>query len=167
MKGQTIVEVMVALGAGAIILAAMSVIILNSLKNSTQSSQQGKAVDFAQEGLEIARQMKNNDWGTFSTLSGSYCVASSCTAISTSGSTCGPKSSSCPVNIDNTYVREVTVTQNYSDCQPQTPVSGVTYSKVVSTVSWNDTSCKDSSNVYCHSARLETCLSNFGGRPAP
>lgn len=167
MKGQTIVEVMVALGAGAIILSAMSVLVLNALKNSTQSSQQSKAVGYAQEGMEIARQMKDNSWPTYSLLSGSYCIASSCTAIESSGTACGPKSSSCTANINNLYVREVTISQNYSGCQPQTPVAGVTYSKVTSKVSWSDTSCKDASNPYCHSTQLESCLSNFGGRAAP
>ena len=167
MKGQTIIEVVVALGAGAIVLTAMTVIILTSLKNSQQSSSQSLATQYAQQGMDIARQMKDNNWTAFNSLNGNYCVASSCSEISLQGTTCGPKGASCSANIDNKFVREVTISAGSTSCRPQNYNPSTTYSKITTIVSWRDPQCTSVSNPYCHNVSLQSCVSNYNKRPAP
>lgn len=167
LKGQTVIETVIALGAGTVILTAMTLLVVTALNNSQQGASESGANNTAEEGMEIARQMKANNWATFSTLTGSYCVAASCSAITNQSGSCGPKSPSCPVNVNNKYIREITINRNDSSCQPPNPVPGVTYTKVATTVSWKDSKCTSATNPYCHSTKLESCLANYDSRSAP
>lgn len=165
MKGQTIVEVAVALGIGVIILTASTLIIITSLTNSEQGQVINSGTDTAQTGLEIVRHMRDNNWGTFSVLSGSYCLADTCSEITSSG-VCGPKNSSCGKNVGNLYSREVAISQNDSSCRPSSPLAGARYTKAAVTVAWSDSKCTNSS-TNCHSLTIESCFSNYTSRTAP
>lgn len=169
MRGQTLVEVVVALGAAVIILAALTIAVVTGLHNASQSSSQGFSTQAAAAGMELVQKMRDNDWATLSSLSGTYCLADSCSSLSETSGTCGPKVGSCGVNYNNLYVREVTIAQNAASClttspTPSAPVSQV---KVDVTVSWRDSKCTNPSNPYCHSSSLESCLSNVYSKPAP
>lgn len=169
MKGLTIVEVMIALGAGAVILTALTYITLTSLGNSRQGSSQALATQLAQEGMEIMRNMKENNWTGFTALQDTtYCLASTCTVPnSSSGGTCGPKVSTCGLNVSNKYVREVTVAHGVARCVPPVPVAGRIYIAVNSSVSWKDSLCTNPSDPYCHKVKVESCFANFDNRTAP
>lgn len=169
MKGQTLVEVVVALGAAILILSALTIAVVTGLHNVSQSSSQNDASQSAESGMETVQKMRDSDWTTLSSLSGTYCLADSCTSLSTTAGSCGPKTGSCGVNVDNLYVREVTLTQNASSCltTAPTPSAPVTQVKVNVAVSWRDSKCTDPSNPYCHKTNLESCLSNFYSKPAP
>ena len=76
-KGQTIIEVLVALGASVAIIAAVTIAVTSALSNSLYNKNQNLATQYAQQGMEIMRQMRDSDWSSFSALSGNpaqYCL---------------------------------------------------------------------------------------------
>lgn len=169
LKGLTIVEVVIALGAGAVILTALTYITLTSLSNSRQGSSQALATQLAQEGMEIMRNMKENSWTGFTALQDTtYCLASACTALSaSSGNSCGPRVGVCGLNVSGRYVREVSLQHGVTRCTPSAPVAGRTYIGVDSLVSWKDSKCTNPSDPYCHKVKVESCFANFDNRTAP
>lgn len=170
MKGLTIIEVVIALGAGTVILTALTLVTLTSLNNSRHGSSEALATQFAQEGMEVLRNMKDNNWSTFNGLSDSttYCMASSCSVLnSTSGGACGPKVGSCGLNVASQYIREAIVVHDDPKCLPPLPVAGRIYMSAKSTISWGDSQCTSVSDPYCHSVNIESCFSNFENRTAP
>lgn len=161
-KGSTIIEVIVALAVTMIILTALTVAIVTSLGNVRRSETQNKSSQFVLEGMEIMRRMRDADYTTFFSLEGSYCLASSCSAVTTANGACGPKIDSCTENVDDFYIREVTIAQDSTTCNSSAPET-----KVTVRLTWTDTSCKDDNNPYCHESVLESCLSHFSTRLAP
>lgn len=169
MKGQTMIEVIVALGAAVVILSALTMAVITGLHNASQSSSELLSTQYAQGGMETAQKMRDNDWATLSSLSGTYCLADSCSAISETGSSCGPKLGSCGVNVGDQYVREVTFTKDAPSCLTATPVPSapVSQMKVDVTVSWRDSKCTDPNDQYCHKTSITSCLSNLYSKPGP
>lgn len=168
-KGQTVLEVVVALGAGIVVLSALTMAVVTSLNNAAQSNSETQAGQFAEQGIEIMRGMRDNNYVSFSSLSGTYCLAASCSAATTALGTCGPRTTSCGTNVSNKFVREVQVEQNTSACLVSnvTPAPGSKQTRVIVNVAWTDNKCKDANDPYCHVTSLDTCLSNFSGRVAP
>ncbi len=151
-KGTVLVETLVALGAAVVIIAAITVMVISSLNNAQSAKSQGLATQYAQEGLEITRDISRSGWGEFRALSGINCLAEGSTELISEGA------NGCSQNVGN-FVRTVEIQHDNSDC------SGG--SKVISDVSWSDTDCKDRSNIYCHSVELQSCLSNVQAFPSP
>lgn len=166
MKGQTIVEVAVALGIGVVILTASTLIIITSLTNSQQGAAVNSGTDTAQSGLEIVRHTRDSDFAAFSALSGNYCLADTCSVVTAQSGSCGPKNSTCGANVASKFSREVAISQNDSSCKPSTPIAGARYTKATLTVAWTDSKCANPS-TNCHSLKVESCLSNYTARPTP
>src|SRR5258708_35320505 len=104
--GQTIIEIMVAIGALTVLLSAITVVIITSLTGANFSRDQNSATEYAQQGMEIMRQLHNTDYGTFSALNGLYCVSSLCTTWNT----CSPQpAASCTANINAYFARSITI----------------------------------------------------------
>lgn len=160
-QGQTIIEIMIALGAIVVLLSAITVIILVSINGANYSRDQNNATEYAQQGMEIMRALRDTDYGQFSGLNGSYCMDQSCT----SAGNCTLKSaSSCPVNINNYFSRLVTVTplsSSPADCKNQ----GQASTEVTMKVSWSDGKCTGGS--LCENILLNSCLSNSNVPPKP
>jgi prepilin-type N-terminal cleavage/methylation domain-containing protein len=141
MKGQTLIEVLVALGIIAVVATALSAVVVTSMGNARFSQDQNMATQYSQEGLEIMRQIRDNDYVAFRNLNnGNYCLAKGSGALA-------PDCFS--ANVDN-FLRKVTIAQ--SGC-------GVNVASVVVTVSWQSSRCS-SANSFCHNAKLSTCLSS-------
>lgn len=151
-KGQSLVEALIALGAAAIIVSAIAVVVITSVNNSDFSKYQNLATQYSQQGMEILKQKSESDWTTFSSFSGNYCLAQDSTTLVAAGS-------GCSANINNFFVREVTITQNSSSCSGN--------ARVNISVSWADGRCTSSSNPYCHSVDLDSCLANINTKVAP
>lgn len=169
-KGQTILEVVIALGAGIVVLSAMTVAVITSLNNASQATTESQANHFAQQGIEIMRNMRNNDYATLSNLSNAtYCMADSCKAINSALGSCGLKAASCGLNVKNKYIREVSLTHNSITCLSTgvTPPPGSKQTYVKVQVSWTDNKCTSALSTYCHSVSVESCFSNYSGRTAP
>lgn len=168
MKGETIIEVLIALAIGVGILSAITLAVITALKNTTQSTSQQQATQYAQDALESIRNMKENKITTFLSLPNTtYCFADSCTYLSTDSGSCGPKGIECGLNVANRYIREVTIQHNASSCEEATNDPTLTQSKVSVTVSWRDNTCTDVNNPYCHKTMVETCLSSYSTRKSP
>lgn len=152
-KGQTLLEVLVALGASVFILTAITVIVVTSLSGTQFTKNQNLANQYAQEGIEVVRRIRDSGgWTIFSALNGSYCLAGGDTTLSPS---CNSP------NIGGTFVRKVDIIGNSKEC----PVPASNGSKVTSTVSWTDGKC--ASGTYCHKVQLTTCLHNVNFKTAP
>jgi hypothetical protein len=137
-RGQTIVEVLVALSVGMLVLTAMTAAVLSSLVNTQVARSQNVANQYAQEAMEIIRASRTSAPGT-------YCLDQGETLLSI-------PEGSCPVPniIDNQtkYIRSVQVIAN--GCQTNV-------NKVIATVSWGDGKCAGS--TFCHKVRLDSCAS--------
>lgn len=175
-KGQTLIEVLVALSAAVVVISAITVTVISSLNNTEYSRDQNLATQYSQEGLETVRNMRDQDIASISQSSipdGVYCLANGCSAINndSSDASCGPRTGlHCSQNINN-FVREITIDHNASTCNGNGPANAPTPStptvKVSVSTYWGDTKCTDSSNLFCHSVLLTSCLSDFTIVPTP
>lgn len=171
MKGQTIIEVVVAFGAGIVVLSALTLMMLSSLNNASEGTSRTQATQYAQDGLETVRNLRDADWSQLVDLSknpnNTYCMSDLCSTLTTSSGNCGPKISSCGLNVNSKFSRQVEIRFNDPSCIPQNPVSGKNFIKGIVTVSYGDGKCTNSSNPYCHKVQVESCYTNFDSKLVP
>lgn len=74
-KGQSVVEIIVALAIFFILVSGVLVLFFQTLDNTRQSIEISQAQNLAQEGLEATRGIANNNWDSL--VDGSYDVESS------------------------------------------------------------------------------------------
>ena len=149
-KGQTLLELLVALSVGIIIVTAVTVSILSSLSGSQFNRDQSLATSYAQDGMENIRKLRDQNWSTFAGINGTFCMDKSFALSPASGCASAP-------NVDNTFIREVTVQSN--GCASNA-------SKVTVQVQWTDGECPASgSNQFCHKTELNSCLNNLYAAP--
>ncbi|MBI2022443.1 hypothetical protein HYS97_01155 [Candidatus Daviesbacteria bacterium] len=60
-KGQTLLEIVIAISLIMVILFALVIVTINALRNSQQAKNQTEATKLAQEGLELVRIIKENN----------------------------------------------------------------------------------------------------------
>ena len=105
-RGQTLAEVVVAIGVVVLLVTGLVVGTSVTLKASQYGKARSQAVQYAQEAIEIVRNVRDNGWTTFAAYGGvspiSWCLDKDgvWTAMV----------DSCSPNIDNFYTRKVTVT---------------------------------------------------------
>src|SRR3990167_4162317 len=63
--GQTLMELLLALGIFAFIMTAVFALVFGGLTTGLRSEEQDFATMFAQEGLDAARSIRDRDWGSF------------------------------------------------------------------------------------------------------
>lgn len=175
-SGQTLIEVLVGLAAAVVVISAITVAVLSSLNNAEFSRDQNLATHYSQEGMEIIRNMRDKSILSVSATSlpdGVYCMAKTCTAITNiAGDTnCGPRAGLlCSQNVLN-FVREVTIRHNDSTCNGNGPTSAptpvTTAMKISVSTYWGDIKCTSTTNPFCHSVMLTSCLSDFTVVPTP
>lgn len=159
-KGSILIELLVSFGIAAILLSSLSIMVVNSVQSSDFSKNQNITTQYAQEGIEMVRKIRDSDYATFLTLVGStYCLADTCTTLSGVGAPCGIQNPSCPVNVSNKYTRLVTISNNWPGCTGSGTVA------VIAKVIWSDTSCQP--GVQCKSSSLVTCYTNTNTVTAP
>ncbi len=156
--GQTLVEILIALGIAISIITSMTVVVTSAINNTTYGKNQNFATEYAQEGMEIVKQMQINNYQTFSTLSGRYCLAQTCSTVSTSTGTCGLNSGGTGVNCspnvnNNTFIRQIDILAPRS-------VQAKCFNTIQATVSvlWTDGKCLQ--GTYCHTEQLVSCFSD-------
>lgn len=170
-KGQSLIEVLVGLAAAVLIVGAITVATISALNNATYSKNQNLATEYAQQGAEIVRNLRDRNYTLFSALNGTYCLAKTCTQIDPTSNNpqdpCGPKSLVCDQNVGgqnaDIYVRQVAIDRAATHCQENTQQATQAVEATV-TVSWYDGKCR-SSSVFCHSVAVSTCLSTFNTIP--
>lgn len=119
-KGQTLAEIVVALGIVLILLSGLVAGATSAVKTNSQTQKRSLAISYSQEALELSRKLRDEDWTSFQSKSGLWCLDKS--GVWTQGAL------SCAVNIDNFYTRGVTFTWNEAGSRME----------VVATVSWPD-----------------------------
>lgn len=142
MKGQTLIEVILAGGLIAIIVSGISVLIVSALNNAGFAKNQSLATQYAQDGLEVLRSIRNSNYAAFAGYNNTYCLSKDATALGT------PVSACTVTNIDNFFIRSVLIQKDSCD---------VGISKATITVAWTDGKC--ASGAYCHTSTLVSCLS--------
>lgn len=154
MKGQTLIEAIVALGAAIIIISVIVIVVISALNNTQFSKNQNLATQFAQQAMEVMRQMRDSNWTTFSELSaGSYCLDKESNIPVSKDPITG-----CGQNVD-VFAREVDIEKNSSSCGEAT--------KVTVTVFWTDAKCTGVTNPFCHKVELVSCFSDLRLIPTP
>jgi Tfp pilus assembly protein PilV len=162
-KGQSILEAVVALSVAVVIVSAITVAIITSVNNADYSKNQNLATQYAQQGIEILRQLSESNWGVFSAYSGTYCLAQGASLPSAPGATgCGQNIND--ANNNPFFVRQVQIVQIPAS---QTTANCTGSYDVTVSVSWTDSKCQNALNLYCHQVSLDTCLANLNSVPTP
>ncbi|OGH23669.1 MAG: hypothetical protein A2958_02755 [Candidatus Levybacteria bacterium RIFCSPLOWO2_01_FULL_38_13] len=154
LSGQTLLEVLVALGVATIVISAIVVIVISSLKGGQFSTSQNQANQYAQEGLEIVKNKAQSDWTTFRSYLPYSCLGQDQTISPPLGTSCGS-------NL-GTFSREIlfshyVANDGNTDCLPTT----VDRTKVTATVYWSDSKCP-AGTPFCHKVQLISCLFKSG-----
>ena len=149
-RGQSLVEVLAALGIIAIVVSAAAGIIITSLNNVQSSKNKTLSTKYAQEGLEAVRELRNKNYTQFRNYSGIYCLNSVPAVLNLRSSSCTTP------NVAN-FLRVVEVEQD--GC-------AINVAKVTASASWSDGKCP-ASNPYCHISSHSTCLSTINQVLAP
>lgn len=146
MKGQSLIEVLVALAVSVAIIAGITVSVLSALKNVQFSKNQNLATSYATQGMEIVRKIRdfNSSLSAFDSIY--YCLAKNTTELILRGV------NGCGQNVD-IFLREVDLERNTLSCP------NATRSTVI--VSWSDSACTSTSNLFCHQVKLTSCLADL------
>lgn len=155
--GQSLIEVLISLSIATAVLSAITVAVVYSLRNTNFSKNQNLATQYASEGMEVIRQIRDTK-SSLDDYNGGYCLPQDATtvdliSIPPCGQNVGPKD----IGSTNNYIysREVIIARPpVAECG-----SGATTYKVTVKVSWWDNACGDTSN-FCHKTHLISCLSD-------
>ncbi len=151
-RGQTLIEVVIALAAAVAIISAIVITVVTSLSNVEFTKNQNLASQYAREGMEVVRQMARNSWPTFTTYTGvNYCLSQGSATLTTMPPT------GCGQNV-GIFVRQITI--------DQTSVSCSNSAKVTSTVFWTDSKCSTGA-IFCHQVQLQTCVADINTVKTP
>lgn len=109
-RGQTLLELVVAIGVVGVVLTALVAAVTASLKYSQATQLRSRGVKYAQEGLELSRKFRDvNTWDIFQAYadgSGSWCLNS--LGVWTVDASDGV----CPLSVGNNFWRRVTYVWN-------------------------------------------------------
>lgn len=122
--GQTLVEVVVALGIVVLLVTGLIAGATSAIHGSDQSRVRSLAIIYAQEALELSRQLRDNNWSSFQAKNGLWCLDK--------GGNWSDGGGVCSVNIGTTFTRSVTFLW-VSDPDPTKEHMNVT-----TIVSWQD-----------------------------
>lgn len=105
-SGQSLFEVVFAVGIMAIILVGVVSLAAKSVKNSTLSGANASATKYAQGAVEWLRGQRDSNWTnlTSHTVGSYYCLV-------TNPISWGASSGSCPITGDTTFTRRARLTQ--------------------------------------------------------
>lgn len=148
-RGQSAIEALLALALLGAVITAITVAVTTSLSNTQFSRNQHIATNYAKEGTEVLRLLRDSDYQAFATLNGEYCLAKNSTQLEF------PAQTECKErpNLDDLYIRRVRVLQNA--CGTSNNLTEVTV-----TVTWKSPRCRDANNPFCHSSEVVSCLSD-------
>ncbi|MDE2025016.1 MAG: prepilin-type N-terminal cleavage/methylation domain-containing protein [Patescibacteria group bacterium] len=180
--GQTLIEVLIAFATLAVIITASTMAVLSALNNAEFIKNQHLALQYAQQGMEIVRSMRENQYDKFLGLSnpenlGSgppgviyYCMAKSCTSLTTLvADQCGQvpvASTPCTDQNVDAFIRSVAINRAAS-LQNSCNILGqsTTPTQITVSVSWIDGLCPR--GVFCHTSSVTSCLATVNPAQTP
>jgi len=127
-RGQTLVEIMVAVAVFGLIAGSLLILTLNSLSSSRQGGERTKAQALAEEGIDAAYSIRERAWNEL--VNGNHGVDDSAGYWQFSGTS----------NTIDQYTRVVTVEDVYRDVSGDIAVAGTLdlhTKKITSTVTWD------------------------------
>ncbi len=119
--GQSLVEVVVAVGVVILLVTGLIVGSTNAIRGGEFGIIKSRAIKYAQEGIELSRSLRDSGWAAFATKSGVWCLDK--TGVWTQA-----VAGACPVNVDVVFTRMVTFTWDAAGSRMKVDVN----------VSWND-----------------------------
>lgn len=138
--GQTLLEAVVALSALLITIAAVTVVVLTSVNNSTFIRNQNLANKYAQAGMEYIRGMKNVSYNEFKNLYGDYCLGDENRFVA---------GLNCPVNVAGQFIRKASFSTDQK--------CGENSIKLVVSVAWSSSKCSQQER-WCHKSEMVSCF---------
>lgn len=160
------IEAIIALAVAIFIITAVVVVITSSLSGSTSNTRQDKATAYAQEGIEVLRDIKTADFISFTAVypSGSYCLTEIVSNPTISGADqCDGDGE---YNILGSFIRRIYINHAGIDTRVSPNVAKCdSGSFAASTVLWTDSKCR-TGNVNCHDVEISTCFENLNSLPA-
>lgn len=155
-KGMALLEVVLALGLMMIILTALVNVVLTSLNNAQYSKNLNIASQYAEEGMEMIREVKEDSWTTlngYEVSPATYCLNSDLPLVERTGVGFGCPDST--QNIDSFFVRKVKFEKPSSgDCVNPAILATVS-------VAWSSGKCPQATDLFCHSAKTVSCFYNL------
>jgi Tfp pilus assembly protein PilV len=103
--GQSMVEALVVVGVVVLLVTGLVSATTASLGVSRMSKNKTQALQYAKEGLEIVRIVKNSSWDSVPQTTQSFCIAKGQNDL-------GTPLSVCPYDIDNFFSRMVTISDS-------------------------------------------------------
>jgi len=156
--GQTLIEILLAVGVAAAIITAIAAVVISALNNATFRKNQNLATSYAQQGMEVVRAIRDRSWTDFSLLDGWMCLPQNSTTLTPRvGLDCDGEGN---VGI---FIREIRMQLNQSDC-----TASVVNTKVTVAVKWSDSKCTSPPPFnYCQEVKLISCLTKINAVGAP
>lgn len=169
-KGQTLLELVVGLSLIAVVVGAIAIITTNGLRNTTFSKNQSKATQLAQQNLEKARTVKSSNYGVclenqttcstweeiWNTSFGTYqsgcttgctfVIKNNCTVTGNIVKPVCLSFAAAPADLGDNFTGQIIIEDE--------PGSTTTQKRVISKISWTDT-------TGTHSSDLVTILSKI------
>lgn len=158
-RGQTIIEAIIALVTILIIITAISVVIVNGLYNSTFVKNQNEANKYAQQGIELVRNLQQNDLETFRGYADDsdpevdypyYCIDEQ-TSTLYGDNGC----SDTGINTGVSFNRTIEFSPGGGECDNTNPLTSA--ARVTVRVKWSSSKCP-SNNTFCHMSELVSCM---------
>lgn len=149
-KGQLLIEAVIAMTIVGIIVTGIVTALTYSVNNANISKDQNTATNYAQEGLDVVRNMKDSDFASFAVFNGTYCLASGTVPVS---GTCGPIGGA-----SGKFTRQIYINQTGNDSNNVPRCTNGTSVFVASIVTWEDNRC--ATGIDCHRAELNSCFAD-------
>jgi len=129
LHGQSMIEAVVAIGVVILLITGLVAATTSSLQSGQMSKDRTQALQYAKEGLEIVRTIKEAKWSDIPLTEKTYCLAKEQQTLG--GETLG----SCSINIDSKFTRTVIFSDDVSTC-----TATGSCRKVTMIVSWTEVS---------------------------
>lgn len=153
--GEILVEALLGLAITIIIVTGLIVALSSSVSNSTFSTNQSQASLIAKEGLDLIKNIKEDDYSLIN-LTGYYCLNGSLLVQ-------GCKED---VDADNiTFSRQFYISSNGIDYRKNPAIPACNKDGIsvfaASIISWWDSKCGSNTNTKCHKIELNSCFTDL------
>lgn len=167
-SGQTLIEIVLALSVVVAVITGITFAITSSLTNATFTKNQNLATQYAQQGMEVVRRIRDKSWAAFFSLpivSGTvnFCLSKNSQKLTVRpGSYCTSDGTKDGIPNVGIFVREIRIQSSNPNCSP-----GGANVKATVFVAWKDSKCTSPGNPYCHGVMLVSCFTNTNVVPIP